>query len=108
MAASPDRVRIVDVGDSTTSEAGLPDICDRQAKLAASQDCRKPLAGGTGGRCRPSSRRYSGLSCRRYVQDVTTITNVGEKLRRYKGPSRTFETTSRITVASHLVCDVGV
>jgi hypothetical protein len=50
MAASPDQVGIVDVEDNVTSsetsgvtsEAGLLDICDRQAKLAASLNRRKP------------------------------------------------------------------
>jgi hypothetical protein len=32
----------MDVGDGMTSEAGLLDICDRQAKLAAALNRRKP------------------------------------------------------------------
>jgi len=44
MAASPDQVPIVGVGDNVTSEACLLDICDRQAKLAASLNRRKPSA----------------------------------------------------------------
>jgi hypothetical protein len=42
MAASPDRVPIVEVGDNATPETCLPDICDGQAKLAASLNRRKP------------------------------------------------------------------
>jgi len=51
----------------TSSEACLSGICDRHGPACGIAEPPQALAGGTDGRRRPSSRRYSGKAVARFA-----------------------------------------
>ena len=55
------------VADTVTSEACLSGICDRHGPAGGIAEPPHALAGGTDGRRRPSSRRYSGKAVARFA-----------------------------------------